>query len=289
MPKARVIKNRIKGVKNIQEITRAMKLVAAARIKRAEDRVVAARPYAEKMRALVAHLITEENDDEEKKPLHPLMIKREPERICIVPVSGDKGLCGAFNNNIFRAVDKFISSLEEREIFLVPLGNKSYKFYSSKKFNIPFYYQHLSDINYSVCKEMAGKFIKLFMDEEIDELYFIYGKFVSTMSQEVNLDRLIPFAGIEEGSTSNMDYIFEPSRKELIDYIIPRYVEGQIYQIILESVASELGARLMAMTNATDNADDLIGTLTLQFYRARQEAITTQILEITGGAEAIKR
>ena len=128
----------------------------------------------------------------------------------------------------------------------------------------------------------------MFKDEVIDELYFIYSKYISTMSQEVNILKMLPLTGEEEAEEDmDIEYIFEPSHEKLVNYIIPKYIEAQIYQIILESSASELGARLMAMTNATDNADDLIGELTLQFYRARQEAITTQILEITSGAEAI--
>ena len=147
MPKARVIKKRIKGVKNIQEITRAMKLVAAARIKKAETRVVAGRPYTEKIKALVAQLCNEKND-EEGPPLHELMVEREPGKIALVPVAGDKGLCGAFNNNIFRAVDKFIPTLETKDILLIPIGNKSYRFYNSRGYSMPFYYQHLSEVDF---------------------------------------------------------------------------------------------------------------------------------------------
>ncbi|HPZ08346.1 MAG TPA: ATP synthase F1 subunit gamma [Candidatus Eremiobacteraeota bacterium] len=286
MPKAREIKKRIRGIENIQEITRAMKLVAAARIKKAEEAVLSCMPYTEKVKEIMKVILEKFGDGLS----HELMTERDVKRVAIVPVSGDKGLCGSFNSNILRLSNHIIEIMNDKEILLIPVGNKAYRYYIDKNFNIPFYYFPLNDIDYSLCRDMTQRFIKMFLDREVDEIYFIYGKFISTMSQKIRSFRFLPFNQEEntEENKDNREFIIEPSQGEFLDYLIPKYLEVLIYQIILDSVASELGARLMAMTNATDNAEDLIGDLKLRFYRARQEAITTQIIEVTSGAESIK-
>lgn len=282
MPKAREIKKRIRGVANIQEITRAMKLVAAARIKKAENRVLACRPYTKKIKDIMAELLT----CTEEKISHELMTQRDIKRVAFVPVSGDKGLCGSFNSNIFRYADKLMENFKDKEILIIPVGNKSYKYYS-KRFNISLSYSHLSNIDYSICREMSQKLISMYLNNEFDEIYFIYGKFVSMMSQVATEFKFLPIVR-EDENVKNDDYIVEPSIEGMLNHIIPKYLEVQVYQIILESIASEIGSRLMAMSNATDNAEELIRELTLRFYRARQEAITTEIIEVTSGSQAIK-
>lgn len=283
MPKAREVKKRIKGVENIQEITRAMKLVAAARIKKAESAVLSCRPYAEKLKNMMGQTLKGLSENFS----HTLMTERDVKKIALVPVSGDKGLCGAFNSNIFRLTEKIIEGYADKEFLFIPVGNKSYKFCYKKKFDMPFSYPHLAEVNYSTCRDMGEKLINMFLAEDFDELYFVHSKYISTMKQDVVLFKLLPVSSFEQQVRG--DFILEPSPAELLGYIIPKYIEVQIYQIILESIASEIGARLMAMTNATDNAEELIRALTLKFYRARQEAITTQIIEVTSGSESIKR
>ena len=285
MPKAREVKKRIKGVENIQEITRAMKLVAAARIKKAENAVLACRPYAEKLKSMMVKVFNRLDENF----AHKLMIERDVKKIAIMPVTGDKGLCGAFNNNIFRLTETVMETYPDKEFLFIPVGNKAHKFYLKKKFHIPFSYPHLVELDYSRCREMGENLTDMFLAGDFDELYVIYGRYISTMKQENTLFKLLPVSFPEENIKDSSDFILEPSPAELLDYIIPKYIYVQIYQMILESIASELGARLMAMTNATDNADELIRALTLKFYRARQEAITTEIIEVTSGSESIKR
>jgi len=284
MPKAREVKKRIKGVENIQEITRAMKLVAAARIKKAENAVLACRPYAEKLKSMMVRVFNRLDENF----AHKLMIERDVKKIALVPVTGDKGLCGAFNNNIFRLTETIMGTYPDKEFLFIPVGNKSHKFYLKKNLPVLMSFPHLVEINYSGCREMGEVLTDMFLAGDFDELYFIYGKYISTMKQENTLFKLLPVSFPSEKITDISDSILEPSPAELLDYIIPKYIYVQIYQMILESVASELGARLMAMTNATDNADELIRALTLKFYRARQEAITTEIIEVTSGSESIK-
>ncbi|MEQ8189440.1 MAG: ATP synthase F1 subunit gamma [Candidatus Eremiobacterota bacterium] len=284
MPKAREVKKRIKGVENIQEITRAMKLVAAARIKKAENAVHACRPYAEKLRSMMVKVFNRLDENFSNK----LMIERDVKKIAIVPVTGDKGLCGAFNNNIFRLTETVMATYTDKEFVFIPIGNKAHKFYAKKNVHIPFSYPHLAELNYSGCRAIGEILTDMFLAGDFDELYFIYGKYVSTMKQENTLFKLLPVSFTEEHVADKGDFLLEPSPAGLLDYIIPKYIYVQIYQIILESIASEFGARLMAMTNATDNADELIRALTLKFYRARQEAITTEIIEVTSGSESIK-
>jgi F-type H+-transporting ATPase subunit gamma len=284
MPKAREVKKRIKGVQNIQEITRAMKLVAAARIKKAENAALACRPYAEKLKSMMVKVFNSLDENF----AHKLMIERDVKKIALVPVTGDKGLCGAFNNNIFRLTETVMKTYPDKEFLFIPAGNKAHKFYLKKKFPVLLSYPHLTELNYGSCGEIGEKLIDMYLSGDFDELYFIYARYISTMKQENILFKLLPVSFPEEYVKGRVDSILEPSPAELLDYIIPKYIYIQIYQMILESIASELGARLMAMTNATDNADDLIRALTLKFYRARQEAITTEIIEVTSGSESIK-
>jgi F-type H+-transporting ATPase subunit gamma len=290
MPTLRDIRQRIRSVQSTQKITRAMKLVAAAKFRRAQERIVAARPYASKMAELLGHLVasTESSDG----AVHPLLEQREGPRRLIVIITADKGLAGAFNANIIRRALEFIRESNATALALVVVGRKARDFYRRRPFTIKrdliAFWDRLA---YSHATELADYFMEQYLGGEVDEVHLIYNEFRSVAVQRPVREQLLPIprAHVEGGGEAPVDYIYEPSPEAILGDLLPRHVRTQVYRALMESLAGEYGARMTAMEAATTNAKEMIDVLTIQYNKARQERITKELLDIVGGAEALKQ
>ncbi len=289
MANLRVIRKRIGSVKSTQQITKAMKMVSAAKLKRAQDGITAARPYARKMREVVQAVAGRSEDGG-----HPLLSTREGTKLALLVVTSDRGLCGGFNSNLLRATNRFLSANRElhEEILVFAVGRKARDFFRRRQVPVrKEYIGVLGQLSYSHAARMAEDLVGGFLEGDFDEVQIVFNEFRSAISQVVRFEKLFPLA-IErkgpEGMEAAIDYIYEPSRDEILATLLPKYVETQIFRVLLESVAGEHGARMTAMDSATNNAVDMIARLTLQMNRARQAAITKELMEIIGGAEALK-
>lgn len=274
------IKNRIKSVRNIQQITKAMKMVAASRIRKAEDQLKAARPYADKLKEVVFDLTSGMEE-----VLHPLMEVRPVENVAVLIVSSDKGLCGAYNNNLLKMAWKEVDETPPHR--LVSIGSKSAK-YLHRRGVKPEHNKIGWEPKFELAEEFATLLTDWFVSGEVDQVVVYYTQAVSSMTQEPVREVILPLQkeGLDQ-EVGAIPYEFEPSADAALDILLPRYVRNVIFRILMEAKVAELAARLKAMSNATDNADKLADELTLQFFRLRQEAITTEILEICSGAEAL--
>jgi F-type H+-transporting ATPase subunit gamma len=295
MPNLLDIRRRIKSVKNTQQITKAMKMVSAAKLKRAQDRVVTARPFANKMMEVLGELAkrTDENFH------HPLLDRRGDERYLLVLVTADKGLCGAFNTNLTKAAQTFIKENPDKTVELLPIGRKGRDFFRNRHANLVGEFLGLTGkgrVEFSEALEVARHIIKLYTDDTgIDKVFLIYNEFKSVLSQRVVLEQLLPVARTQEEEpeaksqqpVTLVDYIYEQPPEEMFGRLLPRLVETQIFRALLESVASEHGARMTAMDSASKNASELIDSLTLNMNRIRQAAITNEIIEVVSGAAAL--
>ena len=287
------IRRRIKSVKNTQQITKAMKMVSAAKLKRAQDRVVTARPFANKMAEVLGELAKRTDDDFH----HPLMDQRSDQRYLLVLITADKGLCGGFNTNLTKAAQSFIRENPEKTIEFMAIGRKGRDFFRNRHANITSEFIGLTGkgrVEFSEALEVARAIIKEYTeDTEIDKVFIIYNEFKSVLSQRVVLEQLLPVAraGAAEAeanqAVSLVDYIYEQPPEEMFSTLLPRLVETQIFRALLESVASEQGARMTAMDSASKNASELIESLTLNMNRIRQAAITNEIIEVVSGAAAL--
>ena len=287
MPSGKEIRNKIKSVENTRKITKAMEMVAASKMRKAQDRMRASRPYGEKIRRVAANL---SNALTEYK--HPFLEKREQKAIGLVLVTSDKGLCGGLNSNVLRLV---LSKMKEfdaqgKKLKATCIGNKGFGFMQRAGANIVSHVVGLGDTPH--LEKLIGA-VKLqldaYMNGEIDALYVGYTRFINTMKQEPVIEQLLPLSGdVVGGSTSNhWDYIYEPDAKSVIDNLLIRYVEALLYQSVAENMASEQSARMVAMKSASDNAKNVIGELRLMYNKARQAAITKELSEIVGGAAAV--
>lgn len=287
MPNLKDIKRSIASVKNTQQITKAMKLVAAAKLRKAQESVEAARPYATKMVELMTGIAARSNSDS-----HPLLSRREVENILIVILAADKGLCGPFNSSILKTAQRIIEENEGKGINLLLVGKKSVDFFRKRPFNIT---KSIVDygkrINNAMAEEIAGVVMETFTSEKADLVYLVYNKFKNVVVQEPQAVSLLPLElppADERGDLQTVDYEYEPSAEEILDGLLKNYVVSHIYHAMLESAASEHGARMTAMDAATKNATEMIDELTLKYNRARQAAITTELIEVVTGADALK-
>jgi len=295
MPNLLDIRRRIKSVKNTQQITKAMKMVSAAKLKRAQDRVVTARPFANKMTEVLGELATRTDEDFH----HPLLDLRGDQRYLLVLVTADKGLCGAFNTNLTKAAQAFIRENADKSIELVAIGRKGRDFFRNRHASIVAEYIGLTGkgrVEFSEALDVARSIIKLYAEDTgIDKVFLIYNEFKSVLSQRVVLEQLLPVARAKEAEpemksqppVTLVDYIYEQPPGEIFSRLLPRLVETQIFRALLESVASEHGARMTAMDSASKNASELIESLTLNMNRIRQAAITNEIIEVVSGAAAL--
>lgn len=287
MATLRQIRQRIRIARNIQQITRAMKLIAAARLKRAQDRVFASRPYSQKMQALVGTIAMATGSVE-----YPLLqVRSEVKHVGVLLITADRGLCGSYNTNIIRRCQDFLQQYSPEQVRLLTVGKKGMQFFQRRDYPSVLHYTiPLSGPTLADAQEIAHTAQEMFQTEEVDEFYLVFSRFHSALVQIPTVQRLLPVEPTEDKYTSHecLDFIFEPSPEELLGRLLPRYVLNLVYQALLEAAASEHGARMTAMSAATDNAGEMISTLTLNLNRARQAAITKEILEVVSGAEALK-
>jgi F-type H+-transporting ATPase subunit gamma len=287
MATMRQIRSRIRVAKNIQQITKAMKMVAAARLKRAQDRVQQARPYSETMRTVMTSLAGAAAGAVE----HPLLEQREVHDTGVLLITADRGLAGSYNSQIIRRAAEFLRDFDQRTLKMYVVGRKGNAFFRRRGYNVVESITINSNaVSFAEAQEIAGLVRRAFESGEIDELYIIYTKFVTAITQRPMVVKLLPIETpeAESGVDVSGDYIFEPEPERLLGELLPRYLVNQIYQALQESVASEHGARMTSMSSATDNAGKMISSLTLSLNRARQAGITKEISEIVGGAEALK-
>jgi F-type H+-transporting ATPase subunit gamma len=265
--------------------------VAAAKLRRAQERIVSARPYAVKMAALLSSLVRRAEGD-----AHPLLVRRPAARKRLVIITADKGLCGAFNSNILRASLAFLREQGETNVTLVVVGKKARDFYRRRQYEIKSEMLGFFDrLAYSHAQELAGGLMQEYLSGEVDEVHLIYNEFRSVAVQRVKREQLLPIESAEasdgpggaEGAAG--DYIYEPSPEAILAALLPRHVTTQVYRALMESIAGEYGARMTAMEAATKNAKEMISVLSIQYNKARQERITKELLDIVGGAEALRQ
>jgi len=288
MANLRAIRKRVSSVKSTQQITRAMKMVSAAKLRRAQDGINAARPYARKMREVVTAVAGRAGSD-----AHPLLSARKEKKLALLVVTSDRGLCGSFNSGLTRAVYRFLNEHrgEYEEITLFVIGRKGRDFFRRREIPIrKEYLGVLGAVSRQHADTIAGDLVGGFLDGEFDEVQIAFNEFRSAISQIVRFEKMFPIELESSGKTAGdeVDYLYEPSREEILATLLPKYVQTTILRVLLESVAGEHGARMTAMDSATNNSVDMIARLTLQMNRARQATITTELTEIVSGAEALK-
>ncbi|MFN8606109.1 MAG: ATP synthase F1 subunit gamma [Vulcanimicrobiota bacterium] len=286
MASERDLKRRIKAVKNTEQITKAMKMVAAARIKKAEDVLKAARPYSKLLKEVVQDLTAGMDE-----VVHPLMTVRPVTRTAYLVVTSDKGLCGSYNNNLLKLVWSTFGTVPKESYKLISVGGKGDKFFRRRKLNIDKAITGWSP-SFAMAQELANLVTDWFLDGTVDEVKLIYSQSISAITQKPVVERILPMSkdavGEDKPGAGGGGFAFEPSADAALNILLPRYVQNIIYRVLAEARVSELGARLKSMSAATDNANKLAADLTLQFYRIRQDNITKEILEIVGGAEALR-
>lgn len=293
MASTRDYKNRIRSVKNTQQITRAMKLVAASKVRRAQDRIENARPYSMKMEELVNSLALRV----EGEP-HPLLRdSMKSDRVLLLVISSDKGLCGSYNTNINRMALQFLRRRGEegKETDIVVVGRKSRSFLAARGYSFKAEYLEVyGKIDFPLAQTISDILMKAYLEEHYDEVQILTTEFRSILSQSAGISRLLPLAppvpdAIDaKGEPVVTDYLYEPSVNGVLTSILPRHITVQVFRALLDAEASEFGARMTAMDNASRNAEEMIGALTLQMNRARQASITTELLEVIAGADALK-
>jgi len=283
MASLRDIRRRIRSIKNTAQITRAMQMVAASRMRRAQQRVLASRPYSDAARTMLGELSQQRTDP---ATVHPLLRPRPERRAAYVVFTSDRGLAGALNGNVLRRATEDIL-IQEAEPEVITVGRKGQDFFTRRGRRLAATFTGLAErADYQDVIPLARVIMDAYVSESVDAVRIVYPRFISTLSQQPTVMRLLPVAPLEEYGTA-LEFIIEPSPEEILAALLPRYVEVQLYQALLESVASEHSARMVAMRNATENAQDLVQELTLTYNKARQAAITKEISEISGAAEAL--
>jgi F-type H+-transporting ATPase subunit gamma len=287
MPSLKKIRTRIASVKNTQKITRAMKLVAAARLRRAQMNIIAARPYARHLMGVIAEVSARAEGS-----AHPLLARRTPRRVGLLVLTSDRGLCGGFNANVNRRTERWFREHKEElaEIRLIVVGRKGIEYLKRRKYALD---REYTGVVGAAClpkaQEIAKAAVADFTHRRLDAIYVVYNEFKNAAQTRIVVEPLLPVDPVElPEHAGRYDFKYEPDRTELLDRLLPQYVEIEVYRCILESVASEFGSRMTAMEAATNNSAEMIGRLTLEFNRARQASITKELMEIIGGAEALK-
>jgi F-type H+-transporting ATPase subunit gamma len=307
MPSLKAIRKRISSVKSTQKITRAMKMVAGARLARAQARILALRPYAVKTQEVLAHLVEtmrvgEDGEAVEKTPDHPFLVERPEKTVVMLVLTSDRGLCGAFNTNINKMAERAWRerTAQGQTVQIYTLGRKGRDYLRRRKAPIVHDFARIWDgLDISKARLVSRTVVPPLVKGEVDSIYLIYNEFKSAMTQRVVVEPLLPLrptngaaaapqAAVSLAPPAKVDYIFEPNKEALLERLLPMYVEISILRALYESMASELGARMTAMDSATTNAKEMIASLTLAYNRARQAAITKELMEIIGGAEALK-
>ncbi len=289
MPSLRDIKRRISSVKSTQQITNAMKMVSAAKLQRAQDRVMATRPYAQRMGYVVEHL-----QARVRATAYPLLTPRQEGKTLLVMLTSDRGLCGGFNSNVQRMALEQIRELSAAgEVDVVSIGRKGRDFLTYRRVGMRETYieMFIRQVSYDQAQEIAAKLLQAYEEEAYRQVLVVYNRFNSAISQHVTVLRLLPMSGLDDAEANPeepFDYLYEPSAPEVLDKLLRKQIEIQLFQIFQESFAGEHGARMTAMDSATSNASEMIASLTLTFNRARQAAITTELIEVVSGADALQ-
>jgi len=277
------IRRRIRSIKSTQKITRAMKMVAAARLRRAQDSIFNARPYANQMMALLESVAARTEQRE-----HPLLAVRPVEKVLLVLITADRGLCGSFNTNLINAARTYLEGQGNKEVSMIAVGRKGRDFFRKRAFKIVSEHINLfGRLEFSHAKEVAKEIIDLYTQEKVDAVDVVYNEFKSVLVQRVRVERYLPIKPVQPAAGEALiDYIYEQPAQEIFSALLPRYVEIEVYRALLESQAAELAAKMTAMDAATNNAAELIDSLTLHMNRVRQAAITREIIEVVSGAAA---
>ena len=291
MPSLQSLRRKIASVKNTQKITKAMKMVAAAKLKRAQDRILSSRPYAHQLRDVVRHLA-----ERASRLSHPLLHKREEHKTELLVITSDRGLCGAFNANILRQAAEFLKEHAERgeQVSVSVAGRKGCDFFRRRTWTIRQEWPGVFDrLSFEHALDMGQDIIQHYNDGTFDQLYVVYNEFKSVMQQRVVVEKLLPIESLDEGAGQEPAkavgaYLFEPDEDELLKTLLPKHFQVQAFRVLLESAAAEQAARMTAMDGATRNAGELIQKVTLFYNKTRQAAITKELMDIVGGAEALK-
>ncbi len=286
MPSLKAIRKRIASVKNTQKITKAMKLVAAARLRRAQEAILAARPYARALEDVIADVARRAGAS------HPLLEEREARAVELIVISSDRGLAGAYNTNVNRAAERFVHDhkADYAAIDVVTVGRKAREYLKRRKVKVVGEHAGASSATaQDRAQTLAHGVIERFQSGKVDAVFVVYNEFKSAITQRVQVEQLLPVRPkVLPPGAPPTDFIYEPGKEEVLGVLLPRYIDVELYRALLEAIASEFGARMSAMDSATSNARDMIAKLTLDYNRARQAAITKELLEIIGGAEALK-
>lgn len=304
MATLREIKSRITSIKNTEKITRAMKMVAAVKFRRAYEAVISARPYSRKLNEMLKTLLPTVDGIQ-----NDLLTERDIKRICLVVVAADRGLCGSFNTNIIKASQNLVDTkyneyYKKKDLTIVSIGKKSYDYFSKRDFDIYAAYNGIFDrLSFNAAKEVVKELVSGYLENKFDKIVLVYNEFKSVMHQKITEEQFLPIIDLtpevytNEKIQETMDvkndktisnYIFEPSQVEIINYLIPKQLNTRMWQILLESNASEQASRMTAMDTATTNANELISTLQISYNRERQAAITKELLEVVAGAESLR-
>ena len=277
------LSERIKSVTSIQQVTKAMKMVAAAKVKKAQDKMEISRPYARNTKELICRILPQISSTDIS-----LVEKRNVNNIGMIIVTSDRGFAGSFNSSVIRLAEKEIEKIGKDKVQLFCLGKKASEYFSKRDYNVKeTFFDFWKDMSYDTASDISKTFISAFENQDIDEVRVIYNRFRTLASQDLIMEKVLPVDFSVDYNITNYNYDYEPGQKEIVSTLIPKHINVQMWQQLLESYSSEEAARMIAMDNATENAKEIIKELKLEFNKARQAAITTEMLEIVGGAEAL--
>jgi len=283
MANLKSLQERIKSVSSIQQVTKAMKMVAAAKVKKAQDKMEISRPYSKNTQEMICRILPQVSNDN-----ITLVNKRKVSKTALIIITSDRGFAGSFNSSVIRLAEKEIEKLGKDKVDLFCLGKKSSEYFTKRKYNVvQSFYDFWKDMTFDTASDIAETFITAFKNHEIDEVNVIYNRFKTLASQDLLMEKVLPIDFTEDYNPKNYNYDYEPNKESIVKSLLPKQLKVQMWQQMLESYSSEEAARMIAMDNATENAKEIIKELKLEFNKARQAAITTEMLEIVGGAEAL--
>ena len=277
------LQERIKSVSSIQQVTKAMKMVAAAKVKKAQEKMEISRPYSKNTQDLICRMLPQVSNSSIS-----LIEKRDVKNKGMIIITSDRGFAGSFNSSVIRLAEKEIEKFGKNKVQLFCLGKKSSEYFTKRDYNvIESFYDFWKDMTFDTASDISKTFIKAFTNLEVDEVHVIYNRFRTLASQDLMMEKVLPIDFTEDYNVKNYNYDYEPNQESIVNTLLPKHLKVQMWQQMLESYSSEEAARMIAMDNATENAKEIIKELKLEFNKARQAAITTEMLEIVGGAEAL--
>jgi F-type H+-transporting ATPase subunit gamma len=283
MANLKSLQERIKSVSSIQQVTKAMKMVAAAKVKKAQDKMELSRPYSKNTQDMICRILPQVSNDN-----IVLVGKRKVSKTALIIITSDRGFAGSFNSSVIRLAEKEIEKLGKDKVQLFCLGKKSSEYFSKRNYNVvQSFYDFWKDMTFDTASDIAETFISAFKNHEVDEVNVIYNRFKTLASQDLMMEKVLPIDFTEDYNPKDYNYDYEPNKESIVKSLLPKHLKVQMWQQMLESYSSEEAARMIAMDNATENAKEIIKELKLEFNKARQAAITTEMLEIVGGAEAL--